>query len=138
MVTSTLDIRGRARSRTTPTSSDQTASRLTPGREKAARSISREPKGAHVVVKVRGELDAVTARQLSAELAARDNSRDLVIDLSELTFVDSSGVHVLTHACAENETRVVCPNGIIRRVLEIVSFSKVAPLYVSLDEALAV
>ena len=99
-------------------------------------SVAVEPKGAHVVVKVRGELDAVTARQLSVELAARDNSRDLVIDLSELTFVDSSGVHVLAHACAENGTRLVCPNGITRRVLELLSFSEVAPMYANLEEAL--
>jgi anti-anti-sigma factor len=89
------------------------------------------------VLKVRGELDAVTAPQLSAELDARNSSRGLVIDLSELTFVDSSGIHVLADACAEHGTRVVCPNGIIRRVLDIVSLSEVAPLYANLDEALA-
>ena len=69
--------------------------------------VAVEPNGA-VVLKVSGELDAVTAPQLSAELAARNSSHGLVIDLSELTFVDSSGVHVLAHTCAEQGTRVVC------------------------------
>ncbi len=89
------------------------------------------------MLKVSGELDAVTAPQLSAELAARNSSRGLVIDLSELTFVDSSGIHVLARACAENGMRVVCPNGIIHGVLDVVSFSKVARLYANLEEALA-
>jgi anti-anti-sigma factor len=89
-----------------------------------------------VVLKVSGELDAVTAPKLSAELAAKSSSRGLVIDLSGLTFVDSSGIHVLARTCAEHGTPVVCPNGIIRRLLDIVSFSKVARLYANLDEAL--
>jgi anti-sigma B factor antagonist len=86
---------------------------------------------------LKGELDVLTAPQLAAELIAQNGAaRDLLIDLSDLTFIDSSGIYVLVRACAQNGTRVVCPPGNIRRVLDIVSFSNAARLYESLEEAL--
>jgi anti-sigma B factor antagonist len=49
-----------------------------------------------VVVKARGELDLMTAPQLEAALAdAQGDRENLVLDLSELDFIDSTGVHLV-------------------------------------------
>jgi anti-anti-sigma factor len=61
-----------------------------------------------------------------------------VIDLSDLNFIDSSGLHTLVRACENNGTRVVCPLGNIRRLFDTVSLGKLCPLHESLEEALAV
>ena len=43
-------------------------------------------------LKVIGELDAATAPQLTTELSRASHEGDVVLDLSELTFLDSCGV----------------------------------------------
>jgi anti-sigma B factor antagonist len=48
-----------------------------------------------VTVSPVGELDLATAPLLEAELRRTAGSRELVVDLRRLTFIDSSGVHVL-------------------------------------------
>jgi anti-sigma B factor antagonist len=49
------------------------------------------------VLQVRGELDALTAPDLRTTLdaLAADRERDVVVDLSELRLIDSSGVGAL-------------------------------------------
>jgi anti-sigma B factor antagonist len=61
--------------------------------------ISTTDLGATIALSVAGELDAVTAPQLQAAIlvAMTDFSR-LVIDLSELTFIDTIGLSVLLAA----------------------------------------
>lgn len=100
-------------------------------------SITVKPNGTCVIVEVNGELDMCNAPLLAAELAARDGATPcLVIDLSEVTFIDSTGLHTVARACEENGTRVVCPPGNVRRVFEVVSFSKICPIHESLEDAL--
>jgi anti-anti-sigma factor len=50
----------------------------------------------HVVVCPRGELDMATIGAVEQELRhlQRSGSRKLVLDLSELTFMDSTGLHL--------------------------------------------
>jgi anti-anti-sigma factor len=50
-------------------------------------------------IRVAGELDIATAQQLEPALrAAEIRARRVVLDLRELTFMDSSGVHVIVDA----------------------------------------
>ena len=51
-----------------------------------------------VVVRPRGELDMATIGELEQELrrVRRSDFRSLVLDLSELTFMDSTGLHLVT------------------------------------------
>src|SRR3954451_21975229 len=50
----------------------------------------------HIVVEVRGEIDAVTGdRFFQAVQAAADPHRRLIIDLTHVTFMDSSGLATL-------------------------------------------
>lgn len=88
------------------------------------------------LVTVRGELDLLTAQQLAAKLVEAERAAsDLLIDLSDLTFLDVAGTHVLRDACARNGTRIVCPPGNPRRVLELLSFGDVGLLHDSVEEA---
>jgi anti-sigma B factor antagonist len=78
--------------------------------------------GARAVVAVSGELDIATAPQLSTVVTLAMGSRpaELWIDLSALTFIDSTGLNVL---CGANDRfagalMVICPPH-VRRVFEI-------------------
>ena len=54
------------------------------------------PERDHVVVRPRGELDMATIGVVEQELRhlQRSGFRTLVLDLSELTFMDSTGLHL--------------------------------------------
>jgi anti-anti-sigma factor len=54
--------------------------------------------GDETTVSPRGELDMATAGAVEAELrrARRAGSRSILLDLSGLTFMDSSGLHLVT------------------------------------------
>ena len=77
------------------------------------------------VVALRGECDLAVSDQLtSALLAAVRTAPVVVVDLSELTFLDSSGVHGLVtahHAARDAGGRLyaVAPRGMVATVLEI-------------------
>jgi anti-sigma B factor antagonist len=86
---------------------------------------------------LRGELDAATAIRLddSVKEAVIDTEGAFVLDLSELTFMDSSGVGALLRARSllgreERQLAVVCPPGPVRRVLGLIG---VADLFAFFD-----
>ena len=73
---------------------------------------------------VSGELDLSTVPQLSTIVAEHGDARLLVLDLNELTFIDSTGVRVLIEAdraCARSGSRLVvlASDGPVRRLLEL-------------------
>lgn len=75
------------------------------------------------VFALRGELDASTVRGLAGKMTAAPGSL-VVIDLCQLTFIDSSGldaIHVARQtAINDGGNLVVCrPNPMVYRVLEI-------------------
>ncbi len=97
--------------------------------------------GVRVVV-VRGELDIATSPQVRELLAdaPMDEARPLVIDLARCEFIDSTGLAALLHGAkpAQNgETRVaiVCPDGNVRRMLELTAIDKSIPVFGSLEQA---
>jgi anti-sigma B factor antagonist len=70
-----------------------------------------------------GELDASTSRGLLEQLQVPPGS-SVVVDLSELTFMDSSGLGAIhlarRHALRDGGTLVVCrPQPIVHRVLQL-------------------
>ena len=83
------------------------------------------PEADHVVVAVCDEVDMVNAEQLPAlVVAAASGYRSVLIDLAEVTFVDSSGLRALLMceaALARDgvAVRLVNPAEQARRVLEI-------------------
>jgi anti-sigma B factor antagonist len=95
-------------------------------------------------VAVHGEVDINVVETLEAviDAAIRDSVGAFIIDLSDLDFIDSSGLHVLLRARGllsreDRQLGVVCPFGPVRRVLELSGLSDQFALYPSRDEALA-
>ena len=88
---------------------------------------SRSPSSATMSVAtivVSGELDLATVPQLSATVAEHGDARLLVLDLTAVTFIDSTGVRVLIEAdraCAGSGSRLVvlAGDGPVRRVLDL-------------------
>jgi anti-sigma B factor antagonist len=96
------------------------------------------------VVVVTGEIDMATAPMLGRELTSAIESGDgpVVLDLSEVTFFDSSGLRVaiVAHrALAEQGRRlaVVChPEGHVRRTFALAGLSDVLDLHPNRQAAL--
>jgi anti-anti-sigma factor len=104
-----------------------------------------EERGDVVIAHLSGELDIASSRGTGDTIggALSQDTRALVVDCSELTFLDSSGVNMLFSLARRlgsrrQELRVVAPSGAaVARVLELVEFHRAAPLHAELDDALA-
>jgi anti-sigma B factor antagonist len=73
-------------------------------------------------IMVSGELDLATVPQLSAAVAEHDDAGLLVLDLTAVTFIDSTGVRALIEAdrsCARSGSRLamLAGDGPVRRLL---------------------
>ena len=101
-----------------------------------------EPWSDLCVVALGGEMDMSNAAVLGHALDGRRGRRDLIIDLSQLTFVDSTGIHELVKLSrtldAEGGILVVAaPTVPVARVFEIVQLRDVLVVAESLEDALA-
>ena len=95
-------------------------------------------------VALHGEVDLSVVPILDAALehAIRETVGAFVVDLSDLDFIDSSGLHGLVRArdLLSREDRalaVVCPYGPVRRVFELAGFSDLFVLFGSREDAAA-
>jgi anti-sigma B factor antagonist len=90
-----------------------------------------------------GELDVASAPDLQqglAEIATR-GAGPLVVDLSALSFIDSTGLSVLLNAKRRLSRHgrgfaVVCPPGHVRRILEVTRMLEALGCHRSREEAL--
>ena len=90
------------------------------------------------------ELDTTTAEQLRAVvLAATEEYRTLVVDMTRTRFCDSAAVHALIAArqrvlAKGGELGLVVPaDGTVQRVLTLLGVDRFLPCFVSLEEAVA-
>jgi anti-anti-sigma factor len=99
--------------------------------------------GAIVVARLTGELDMAVAQSVGAKIAdgVPTSARGLIVDMTGLDFMDSSGVSML-FALARKVGRhrqalhLVAPEGKpVARVLEIVEFDRAAPVHRDVDAA---
>jgi len=91
--------------------------RLTPGQEPDTYIVS-------------GELDMDSATQI-AEISAPHNGSDIVLDFSEVTFLDSIGIWALVNLAAglEGGKLVVAhANGAVKRTLEMADVPAIAAI----------
>ena len=95
------------------------------------------------LVRFSGELDACSAPQIETELKARvpADFQKLVVDLTDVEFIDSSGIRILlqlaAHRGAGAEKVVVYPRSqTARRALEIIGLEKAVRVVPSLDGVL--
>lgn len=83
-----------------------------------------------------GELDLSSAPALTDALGELEADGSIVLDLQELTFIDSSGVHaIFTHAVAREGLVLANPSPEIVRTLEIMGIADHAHLHVSTTPA---
>jgi anti-sigma B factor antagonist len=95
------------------------------------------------VVSLRGEVDALTAPRLGSRLfgLADEGKRGVVVDLSDVTFMDSTGIGVLLNAMTHFSARhgelvLVCPSQMILRPFELAGVAKHLKITGSREEAL--
>ena len=107
--------------------------------------VTVEDAGGLLVVAPAGELDAFTAPELRSELhrLLEDVSTTrLVVDLTAVTFLDSSALGVLVGALRRlrergGELHVVQPRPMVRRIFELTALDAIFTLHGARDEALA-
>ena len=102
----------------------------TPGQLRV--EVGRRNGDAHPVVTVRGDVDVYSSPQLREELNAliEDGAVSLVLDLSRLEFLDSTGLGVLVGAQkrlvqGQGELILRSPRSGARKVFEITGLDKV-------------
>jgi anti-sigma B factor antagonist len=105
--------------------------------------IKSEHGGDAIVYRLQGSLDIATAPSLRAALieAADEGKHDILVDLSHLEFLDSTGLGALIGAHRRalehgGRVRLVVGDGTIQRLLTITGLMRVFAVYASLDAAL--
>ena len=99
-------------------------------------SISISDRDGRAVVVIRGELDLATAPALEEAIQGRlDDGQDVVVDLRELEFMDSTGLRVLVAAhgrVEDTEQRFLIvrplPGASIERILAVAGVERVLDL----------
>jgi len=106
-------------------------------------SITTSAVGAVIVVAVGGEIDVHTAPQVDDALgAAAGPAVAVVVDLTNVEFIDSTGLSVLVRALArarddEGSLAVVAPSERVTKVLRLTGLDAVLNVYDTLDAAVA-
>lgn len=88
--------------------------------------LSEHQTGDETVIRAEGEVDLMTAPKLAGVLdrALRTQTGDVVVDLRDATFLDSTGLHVLLNAQRRltrrsRQLRVFCTPGPVLHVIEL-------------------
>jgi stage II sporulation protein AA (anti-sigma F factor antagonist) len=90
-----------------------------------------------------GEIDHHTGDQLRHALDVTGTARPrIVIDMRQVTFMDSSGINILIAAyqnvtAAGGRLRLAAPTDPVQRVLQLVGVDAIIKCHPTLDEALA-
>jgi anti-anti-sigma factor len=98
-----------------------------------------------VVARLSGEIDMSNANEVGDELssAVPNTALGLVLDLTALTYLDSSGVHLVFDLAdrlrqRQQQLRIVVPEGApVRRILRIVELGGTVPIVAAVDAAVA-
>jgi anti-sigma B factor antagonist len=89
-----------------------------------------------------GELDAYTVGAFREALSKLAGQRHLLIDLSEVPFMDSAGLGALIGGIrrareAGGEVAVACSRPTLTRLLHTTGFDRIVPVTETLEEAVA-
>jgi len=105
--------------------------------------VSEELRNGSRVVAIKGEFDLHSATKVreSLERAAADRASRLVIDLSDCAFIDSTGLATIVHVTRPlrddgEKVHLVCPDGDVRKLLELSALELTFPIHNRLDEAI--
>ncbi len=96
------------------------------------------------VVRLAGRFDLLSAANVKQQLTqlVTQGQRRLVVDLKDVTFIDSSGLGALIGGLkaarqGSGDLRIARPNPQARVILELTTLQRVLKPYASLEEALA-
>ena len=106
--------------------------------------ISPASDGRVATISLAGELDRSNENEarLAVDRAVGCGATTLIVDLSGLTFMDSSGVNMLLrayHSLMRRHGRLilVASSGPVRRILEVVRLSPLVPIHPTMQQALS-
>jgi anti-anti-sigma factor len=107
--------------------------------------VEGEHQGSLCLVRVHGEIDLSNAHEVSSAIgiAMGQEAQGLVVDLSDITYLDSAGVALLLRLAERLRSRrrqlhLVVPRGSpVRRALHFTGVPRVIPLEARLEDALA-
>jgi anti-sigma B factor antagonist len=96
------------------------------------------------MVTLAGEIDATNSEELHRvlESALEDQPRLMLVELSRLSFMDSTGLRMLLRTTRRLDRQggvlaLVAPQGSVARVLQLTRADQLIPVYDSLADAIA-
>ena len=104
-------------------------------------SVAERRVGQRAVLSVAGEVDISTAEELRTAIeTAAGGASEVWVDLSETTFMDSSGLHAMVRARADLadanlRLKLICPDGLVLRVLKLTSLDRFFEIYANRSDA---
>lgn len=101
-----------------------------------------EDGGGYHILRLVGEVDAYTVGEFREALAAIENVNWLIVDLSEVPFMDSAGLGALIGGIrrvreADGDVAVISTTAALNRLLHTTGFDRIVPVTESLEDALA-
>ena len=107
-------------------------------------SLETKEMNGHAVVAVSGEVDVFTAPKLREQLIdlVDQGSYNIVVDLSDVEFLDSTGLGVLVAGLKRVKThegtlKIVSTKDKILKIFRITGLTRIFPIYDSADEAVS-
>lgn len=111
---------------------------------KASVTVPGSSGSAYTMVALAGEVDATNSEELHGvlESVVREHPRLLLVDLSGLSFMDSTGLRMLLRANRELDREggvlgLVAPQASVARVLQLTKADQLIPVYDSVADAAA-
>lgn len=104
-------------------------------------TIGEERVGRRAVLSVAGEVDLSNATELRTAIeSAATRAFEIWLDLSAVTFMDSSGLHAMSEARlrlveANIRLTIICPPGPVLRVLALTGFDRIFEVHPSRSAA---
>ena len=97
----------------------------------------------YTIVWAHGEIDVATTPDLVEELAGAVGSPRcrVIVDLTQVTFMDSTGFNALVHArrtaeAGNGEVRLVGASGMVLKVLRITGLEEIFPVHSTIEESI--
>lgn len=117
---------------------------IAPSADGEFRIDEEHPRSGTAVLALHGDADLHSVQELRARLddLVEGGTTTLIVDLSEVMFVDSTGLGALLEATKRLRARggvlrIACPRPEVRRIFEITLLDRVFPLASTRSEALA-
>lgn len=100
-----------------------------------AADIERDERLRALVVHVHGDIDSSNAADLVASLTGEAPGQALIIDLSDVQYIDSAGMAAIDALRNTTELYLIASgSSVVRRTLQIVGFDQLVPVCERLED----